>query len=112
MSVEDDVIQWEDGQVTDMYIEPGSAQEELFGKSGLIKFANPPEHFTLRGVRYKSLRQSVTYTKGSRDGEKWHCAQRADLTEAKRPIWVCESIPGEFIQAFIPLEMGNESFAH
>lgn len=111
MSIDDDAIQWEEEKVTDMYVDPGSAQEELFGKSGLVKYVNPSEYFTLRGIRYRFLRQTVTYTKGIRDGEQWHCCQRADLPKG-RPIWVCEAIPGEFIQAFVPVEMESEPFVY
>lgn len=109
----DDTIQWEDGPVTDMLIEPGSAQESIFGQSGWVKYANPPEYFTLRGARYKFCQQTVTYRGGGKDGEKWHCAQRADAPKDKRRhLWVCESVPGEFIQAFVPVEMESEPFVY
>jgi len=97
----DDIIQWEKPEAS------FTSPESIMGEQ---RYKNPPKHFILRGVCYEYCNISQESIGGCRDGEKWHMARRTDEGDSAMPIWVCESKPGEFIQAFIPREMKDEPF--
>lgn len=105
-------IQWEPGKVTDMWVEPGSAQEKVLGRSGQVKYTNPPEYFTLRGTRYKYGNHSIERTSGPQDGEVFRLAcpvgPEGDLLGEW--VWVCEQKPGEWVRVLIPAEMRDAPF--
>jgi hypothetical protein len=96
-----DNIQWEEGEVT------LTSPDSIFGE---VEFLNPPKFFTLRGIRYRFLKHSITMRGGNKDGEVWLRAQKTDNGEKSEYVWVCEDKPGEFVQVFIPFEMRAEPF--
>lgn len=62
-------------------------------------FVNPPQGLTVRGVRYINKGRSIHYHPKEMD---WFLVAKPEQPQIS--FWICEQVPGEFDQCFLPRE--------
>jgi len=71
-------------------------------QNGLLSY--PPTRLKLRGTEYFFLQMACQCVGGANDGETWYYVKRVIDTDNIGNVWVSESIPGEFVQVFVPVK--------